>query len=84
MPAMIKVGGVREGYKVFMSTINKHPEEESNQGKYENSKRMEFSIFNSKSNKFKQHMLYICIESVNLTQMRINVTFGADSNRKEE
>jgi len=45
---------------------------------------MEFSIFNAKSNKFKQHMLYICVESVNLTQMRINVGFGLDQTKKEE
>jgi hypothetical protein len=53
MPAVIKLGGVREGFNVFVSTISKFPSEDSNQGKYENNKRMEFSIFNAKSNKFK-------------------------------
>jgi hypothetical protein len=84
MPAVIKLGGVREGFNVFVSTISKFPSEDSNQGKYENNKRMEFSIFNSKSNKFKQHMLYICVESVKLTSMRINVGFGVDQTKKEE
>ena len=29
-------------------------------------------------------MLYICVESVNLTQMRINVGFGIDQSKKDE
>ena len=78
MPAVIKIGGVREGFNVFVSTISKFPTEDSNQGKFQNNKRMEFSIPNSRANKFKQHVLYICIESLNLTHMRVNVGFGQD------
>lgn len=29
-------------------------------------------------------MLYICVESVKLTSMRINVGFGVDQTKKEE
>jgi hypothetical protein len=34
MPAMIKVGGIRDDFNVFLSTISKYPNEESNQGRY--------------------------------------------------
>jgi hypothetical protein len=30
MPAVIKIGGIREGFNVFVSTISKYPDEESN------------------------------------------------------
>jgi hypothetical protein len=30
MPALIKLGGVREGFNVFVSTISKFPSEDSN------------------------------------------------------
>ena len=53
MPAVIKIGGVREGFNVFVSTISKFPNEDSNQGKFYSQKRMEFSMPNPKANKFK-------------------------------